>query len=208
LRPNPQPGTTIAQLFDYWSFCYDPDHRPAPATSDPATGFDENAWGWGSGPGIRESDFVDQFKNGQKFSICERDYSGAMSQIGSTIAAKLQNLCVSYKLYNTNPGGPLVPDCRVAFRTPQPDGTFKENPQSLPRCPDGATQGNVDTDCWQLTQDANKCPGLGQLIAVLRTAAEISAGPLTAGTEVGMQCRTCTDFVAPAGSPEAQACNY
>jgi hypothetical protein len=130
------------------------------------------------------------------------------SAVSLPINNGMKHLCVSYNLYNINPGGPLVPDCRVAFRYLQSDGTYKEDPASLPRCPDGATQGNVDTDCWQLTQDADKCPGLGQLITVLRTAAEISAGPLPAGTEVGMQCRTCTDFVAPAGSPEAQACNY
>jgi hypothetical protein len=56
---------------------------------DATTGWDQNAWGWGAGPGIREADFINQFKNGLKFSVCEADYSLAMAQIGQRLAAQI-----------------------------------------------------------------------------------------------------------------------
>ncbi|MGD0835013.1 MAG: hypothetical protein ABSB49_00030 [Polyangia bacterium] len=85
-EPNPAP------LYDYWSYCYDPNNLPNPNSSayyDATTGWDQNAWGWGAGPGIREADFINQFKNGLKFSVCEADYSLAMAQIGQRLAAQI-----------------------------------------------------------------------------------------------------------------------
>jgi len=201
--PNPNIADTLyPTVYDYWPVCYDPDHRPN--NPDPATGYDAVAAGWGAQGGLRESAFIDEFK-GLKYSICERDFTNAMNGIGDAIAKKLQNLCVDYKLLDSDVDAPgLQPDCRVVWRTPQQDPNdptkviYFENPNSLPQCPDGSTQGNVQTDCWQLTNNTDKCPINGQLINVLRTAAEIAAEPqLTAGTKVGMQCRTCTDFVNP-----------
>ena len=34
-------------------------------------------------------DFINQFKNGLKFSVCEADYSLAMAQIGQRLAAQI-----------------------------------------------------------------------------------------------------------------------
>jgi len=202
--PNPTP----AQVFDYWSFCYDPNHRPAATTDDP-TGFDINAWGWGAGPGIRESAFVDQFKNGLKFSICETDYSAAMSQIGNAIAPLLQNLCVPYKLWNLKPGTtPAVPDCKVNYLFPS-----GETSPPLVACPAGVTtqSGSITQDCWFLVQNSPLCPTapLGQLIRTLRTNAEADAGPLPSGTLVQMECLSCpSDYNAPADSQTAIHCSY
>ena len=65
-------------------------------------------------------------------------------------------------------------------------------------CDQGATPDNIQTDCWLLTFDKGKCPDAynNQLINVLRPRKDM-AEPLTAGTKVGMQCRTCTDFKTP-----------
>ena len=194
LRPNPTIQDTVhPYIYDYWSLCYDPNHRPT--HPDAKTGFDADAWGWGAGPGLRESAFIDEFgDNGLKFSICETDYSGAMNEIGAALAKRLQNLCVDYKLVDTDLNTPgIQPDCRVVYRTPDSKGVYQESPNSLPRCSDGATSDNIQSDCWQLVNDTKKCPGLGQLINVLRTRAEIQAGPLTPGTKVGMQCLSCVD---------------
>ncbi len=223
LRPNPNTLDTLhPYIYDYWALCYDPNHRPT--NLDPKTGFDADAWGWGAGPGLRESAFIDEFgSNGLKFSICETDYSGAMSQIGAAIAAKLQNLCVDAKLYNTDfantPQPATVDDlgvnCRVAYRNPQIDSktgqiTYVEGPDSLPRCDPSAANGNVSADCWQLTIDHTKCPGNGQLIQVLRTGAEVDAGRLPVGTMVDMQCLTCPDDLASLAptSDTKLACSY
>jgi hypothetical protein len=97
------------------------------------------AWGWGAGPGLRESAFIDELgTNGMKFSICEADYTAALTQIGTPLAAKLHNLCVNYKLW-TNPATGR-PDCRVAHSIPGPEPknpnniVYTESPNSLPEC--------------------------------------------------------------------------
>lgn len=215
LIPNPNTADTAhPTVYDYWPTCYDPNH-PAPRDGS----YDPEAAGWGAQGGLRMSAFVDEFgENGLKFSICQPDFSGSMQKIGETIAKKLQNLCVDYKLYDKDADeAGLQPDCRVQFRRPQPDPKdpskviYVEDSHSLPPCDPGATSGNVSEDCWQLSNNKDKCPINGQLIQVLRTKEEIAAGPLDPGTKVGMQCRTCTDFkdmCADPTSPVCRACSY
>lgn len=219
IAPVPNPDTTDTQhptLYDYWPVCYDPNHLPSPATTDTATGFDATAAGWGATGGLRESAFVDEFgANGLKLSICEPDFTKSMATIGSAVAKHLQNLCVDYKLLDTDtdsatPG--LQPDCRVSYRTPvvnPNDPTevyYTEDPVGLPQCPSGASSSNIAADCWQLTSDFDKCPVKGQMIIVLRTAAEIIAGPVPEGTKIGMQCRTCPDPLP--GAAAVPGCDY
>jgi hypothetical protein len=201
LVPNPDAADTDhPQIWDYWPVCYDPDHLPKTPGA-----FDADAWGWGAQGGLRLSAFIDEFgDNGLKYSICEPDFTQAMHGIGNAIAKKLQNLCVDAKLMDVDlvtPG--LQPDCRVVFRVPQTQSngtvTYVEDPQSLPYCLPGATPQTVTSDCWQLVYDTAKCPGTGQLITIVRTAAEIAGGPLTAGTKIGMQCWTCPDFTSAPG---------
>jgi hypothetical protein len=224
--PNPNSADTAHKdIFDYWPVCYDPDHA-APRDGS----FNQDAWGWGAEGGVRLSAFIDEFgENGYKYSICEKDFGAAMQGIGDAIAKKLQNLCVAAKLYDTdldpnnNALGPnnvptgLAADCRVVYRDPhvQPNGTvtYVERTEALPACPPGATNGHVDEDCWQLTIDTSKCDdpkSLGQLVQILRTGGELDAGPVTEGTKVGMQCRTCPDDVSNLShdSNTWKACSY
>jgi hypothetical protein len=164
---------------------------------------------WGATGGLREAAFIDEFgANGLKFSICQPDFSGAMSGIGKAIARKLKNLCLDVKLVDTDLVAPgLQPDCAVHYRRPAPDPNnptnviYQEDPQGLPLCPDGATSGSVVQDCWQLTNDLTQCPVNGQVVTVLRTAAEVAAGPLSPGTMIGMTCQTCITVGQP-------GCNY
>jgi hypothetical protein len=204
LVPGPRPedaDNQQGQVWDYWPVCYDPDHEP----SDPAT-FDADAWGWGAQGGLRISAFIDEFGlNGLKSSICERDFTQAMRPFGDTIATKLQNLCMDAKLMDVDSVTPgLQPDCRVVYRVPEVDSTtgkvtYTESSPSLPICSAGATPDTITADCWQLVIDKTKCPVNGQLISVVRTAAEIANGPLGAGTKIGMQCWTCPDFTSRPG---------
>ena len=201
--PNPTTQDTAhPKVYDSWPVCYDPSH-PAPKDGS----FDTVAAGWGATAGLRMSAFIDQFgANGLKFSICQADFANSMKQIGDAIAKKLQNLCVDYKLYDTDldPTNGLQPSCRVAYRDPT---TGKEDPNSLPEC--GTSAATADKDCWQLTTgDKVKCPATGQLVTVLRPAGADATNPLAPGTQVSMQCRTCTDFNAPVGSDAYKACNY
>ena len=205
--PNPNAADTAhPTVFDSWPICYDPTKKPA----DPNT-FDKDAAGVGATAGLRNAAFVDEFgANGLKFSICQTDFAASMKLIGDTIAKKLQNLCVNYKLWtNPDPNSPNFgkPSCRVAYRKPVIDPahptvvTYEEDPVGLQQCDPSYTSANPppDTDCWRLDTDKVKCPDAynGQIINVLRTKAEINKGPLDAGTKVGMQCRTCTDFLTP-----------
>jgi hypothetical protein len=214
--PNPNPQDAAhPQVYDYWPVCYDPDHEPP---SD--GGFSQDAWGWGAEGGLRISAFIDEFgKNGLKYSICERDFSAAMKGIGDAIEIRLANLCVEAKLYDADldprnnhlvdvkegtvtkrvPAG-LAADCRVVYRYPSinSDGQIiYTDSKPLPMCDVNATTGNVPEDCWQLTIDQETCDEpqqLGQLVQILRTKAEIAAGPVAEGTKVGMNCRTCPDL--------------
>jgi hypothetical protein len=91
LVPNPNTADTVhPQVYDYWPICYDPDHMPSDTGKDPSTGFDVDAAAWGARGGLRNAAFVDEFgENGLKFSICQRDYSYALSTIGTAISKAL-----------------------------------------------------------------------------------------------------------------------
>ncbi len=203
LTPNPNAAdTTHPTIWDTWPVCYDPNHQPAAATTDKTTGFDPVAAGWGATPGLRMSAFIDEFgANGLKYSICQPDFTDAMSGIGNAIAKHLQNLCVNYKLW-TDPNG--MHSCRVAYSRPNPDPTQPnvEDPVGMPECATGQTT-NVSDNCWYLAQDTQKCPANGQLVQIARSAADIAqyGQQLPAGTKVDMECRTCTDFRDSTGSP-------
>jgi hypothetical protein len=198
--PNPNTQDLSHPLiYDYWPVCYDPEH-PAPQDGS----YDARAAGIGATGGLRMSAFIDEFgKNGLKFSICQTDFTDSMQKIGEAIARHLQDLCVNYKLMDSDLAQPgLQPDCQVVYQVPTP---AKEDPtkvvlepsDKLKECPPGSTNYAVATDCWQLTTDQNawdKCKESGQLITVLRTADEKNT-PLTPGTLIGMNCLTCTDDI-------------
>jgi hypothetical protein len=204
--PNPNPGDKAAHptIWDTWPVCYDPNHKPAAATTDATTGFDPVAAGWGATPGLRMSAFIDEFgDNGLKYSICQPDFQAAMNSIGTAISKHLQNLCVNYKLW-TDPNTGMH-DCRVAYSRPSTDPKNPanvEDPNGMPECAAGQTT-NVSANCWYLAQDTTKCPANGQLVLIARSADDIKNNgvQLPAGTKVDMQCRTCTDFVDQTGKP-------
>jgi hypothetical protein len=147
------------------------------------TGFDTQAASWGATGGLRLASFVDEFgDNGLKFSICQRDFSASMASIGNALVKRIQNLCLDYRLVDTDPGESGVQAyCRVVLRVPQADPNdpsrtiFQDSPIPLPQCPAGATMGNVSTTCWQLGSDKVTCPVLGQVVNVVRSAQDISS---------------------------------
>jgi hypothetical protein len=200
LIPNPNTADTAhPSVFDSWPVCYDPNHKPA----DPSK-FDATAAGWGATAGLREAAFIDEFgANGQKFSICQPDFTASMKTIGDNLARNLQNLCVNDKLLDKDLAtAGLQPDCAVHILTPTVDlngkVTFVASPTALPMCDPVYSISNLPPDsvgdCWLLTSDTTKCPNAfnGQLVNVLRTKSETAAGPLPLGTQLGMQCRICS----------------
>jgi hypothetical protein len=67
-------------------------------------------------------------------------------------------------------------------------GAFCSAGDSVPQCPDGAKAGQVAADCYQLVSDPPNCPG-GNVVLLLRTAAEIASGPLQPGTQLAFDCK-------------------
>jgi hypothetical protein len=196
--PNPNPADPAhPTVFDLWPVCYDPNHLPSPATTDPLTGFDATAAAWGATGGLRESAFIDEFgANGLKFSICEPDFSATMLAIGGALAQKLDSPCLGNRLLDLDPVEPGVQaDCKVAYLRPGASFgdviTYVVDASFLPRCPAGAIDGVVTEDCWQLESSPLQCPTTGQGISLLRTAANIAAGPLTEGTKLKLLCQAC-----------------
>jgi hypothetical protein len=160
---------------------------------------------------VRLSAFIDEFTpNGLKYSICETDFQAAMGGIGKAIAKHLQNLCVDYKLWtDPDPNSPNYkrPSCRVAYRRPEKDPkdatkiVYVEDNVGMPQCDPGSTpvSGGDAPTCWYLTIDPGTCPVNGQWITIARSAEDITqyGKDLEAGTQINMQCRTCTDFLTP-----------
>ena len=167
--PNPNAADTAhPTVFDYLPVCYDPNHPPV--RPDPATGVDMEAVGFGATGGLRMSAFVDEFgANGQKFSICQPDFTAAMSQIGTTMAKKMHNQCVPASYTQ-------APQCAGSYAAP--DGA----PTAIALC--DATESVVP--CYSLVNDQNLCPGEAYLVHVNRGSA--GAGQVPAGTWLIFTC--------------------
>jgi hypothetical protein len=181
--PNPNSQDTAhPKVWDYWPVCYDPNHMPK------SSGFDQEAWGWGAQGGLRLSAFIDEFgANGQKYSICEPDFSGAMTGFGTAIARRMEHsLCVPADLATGK-------TCTVNYRIPvtNADGSLSYIVgDSVEACPAGATWGAVSADCWRIVSDQILCPDTGARLDLLRTAGEITAGaPLSPGTKLTFDCK-------------------
>ncbi len=205
LTPNPDaPPSPIAQVYDYWPICYDPDFMPA------GSGFDKTAADHGATGGLRIKAFLDQFKpaNRLDYSICESDFGPAMDGIGKTLRNMMGNLCVPFKLADSSDEPGVQADCRVVYRTPQGD----ESPESLPRCDASRTP-----DCWEVKlgnptgtadeqETASRCPASGSAPSQMINIVRKPGTTLAEGTKVGMQCVTCVDLVP--GMKPGKGCDY
>ena len=209
--PNPTTGAGApAEVFEYWPICYDPDHMPS------SSGYDKEAADYGAYGGLRIKAFLDQFveKSRKAFSICEKDFGPAMTEIGKALAAKLKSLCVPYKLADSNTDTTeLDPDCRVVDRIPEdkPDPNdsnktitvYNEASKSMPHCDSSQSV----KPCWDLDlTDSVNCPATDTVPSQKIEVARETGTSLTPGTKVGMQCVTCIEPAA--GVLPIVACRY
>jgi hypothetical protein len=174
--PNPNTADTAHPwVYDSWPICYDPDH-PA-SNPDPDTGLDTEAAAWGATGGLRLSAFIDEFgDNGVKFSICQPDFSAAMSKIGSSLSKKLQNLCVPSR-------GGRYDTCTAHLLIPDDNWNLVEDPTVVPRC-----DGMFASDrCYALSTSPSTCPGDSYLVEV-RQAGNAQAS-LPPGTTLAFVCK-------------------
>jgi len=175
--PNPNTADTAhPTVFDYWPVCYDPNHLPN--NPDPVTGFDATAAYWGATGGLRMSTFVDQFgDNGLKFSICQPDFSAAMSKIGSALSKKMQNLCLPaiYAQLTTCTANYLIPDA---------NGNPIRQPSPVPKC--NAQQSNAP--CYSLATNPTTCPGAAYVVQ-LSQGIDAGVSSLPYGTVLEFRCQ-------------------
>lgn len=146
------------------------------------------------------------------FSICDQDFTNAMTQLGSDLIGFFHPGCVYYPLVDSNPSTLAVdPECQAVQQaycdTNQndcPSSGYRENP--LPQCrtsqgelldPENPKLDAVPDDnrpCWYLLYDPDPLTGCpmafrGQTISVLRQAGHV-APP---GSRLAMTCWTCPD---------------
>jgi hypothetical protein len=216
MSPNQDTNPIPPEVYDYWPVCYDPDFMPA------GSGFDRPAADHGATGGLRIQAFLDQFKPESRlaYSICESDFGPAMAGIGKALNNKMGNLCVPFKLADSEDAPGVQADCRVVYRIPKTVTDAKgikridydEDTNSLPRCDASRTP-----ECWEVKfgnangtleeQDtASHCPANGsepsQMINIVRKPGTT----LVEGTKVGMQCVTCVDL-RPGMAP-VEGCDY
>ena len=192
----PSPQDT---LWDYLPICELAPNASADGTSYKAYG------------GLRLKQFMDAFgDHGQTFSICNPDYTAAMTQFGDAIVKVLKPACLDSPLIDIDPSTPEIdPECQVIEQirceTPGQGACLVSGYQerSFSECRD--SQGNrldpadpqldsVPEDgrpCWYLFYDTSAagCPTTpnGARILVLRKPGTI-APP---GSLLRIACLTC-----------------
>jgi hypothetical protein len=170
--------------------------------------------------GLRLKKFLDAFEKTDTqgnpvqntFSICDSDFTHAMTQIANAVVQVLKPGCVQYPLIDTDPSAPGVqPDCQATERIPcDTPGTgnclsngYEEYSRSEcidpttglpldPASPKAADVPDGARPCWYLYYDTNPttgCPDAyrNQRITVLRPLGQ-TAPP---GTLLAMKCFTC-----------------
>ncbi len=107
-------------------------------------------------PAVRIKFFLDQFPNRSTFStICQRDLSGGLQQIGDLLKTVIGDPCIEGKLADVDPKtpGPQY-ECAVSYIKNPDDPAPQEF--IMPKCtPEDATATNQP--CWHLAPDAVNC---------------------------------------------------
>jgi hypothetical protein len=202
-------------LWDTMPICSIPDVKSADGSIYKAHG------------GLRLKKFIDAFgDNGKTYSICNNDFTDAMTQIAEAIVKMSASGCVDHPLADANVEREGVqPDCQVQERIPcENPGTSNGELDCLPtgyeqrvllECKDAAglalNPENPLPDsipeekrpCWTFSHDTSLqgCGGTsqGQKISVLSRSGTVEPP----GTMLMMKCRTQPSAVADPSPPTA-----
>jgi hypothetical protein len=163
--------------------------------------------------GLRLKNFIDAYgDHGQTFSICNPDFTDAMTQIGDAIVRAMRPGCVPYPLMDTDPKAPgIQPECQAFDRipcdlpgsgdclvigyteTPLPECTDDQGNPLAPASPPIESVSENSRPCWYLSYATSPavCSNApkGQRISVLRRAGQ----PAPAGARLSLTCLTCPD---------------
>ena len=172
--------------------------------------------------GLRLKKFIDGFGDrGQTFSICNSDFTGALTQVADAIAETMATGCLPTPLLDGDANTPgIQPEClvvdKISCDTPNVgrclSSGYEENP--LTECMDGGhpldpTNPALDNipdsarPCWYLSYDTTPagCPTApnGQRILALRATGTVAP----VGTLLALTCLTC-----PASNPDCSAAGH
>jgi hypothetical protein len=104
-------------------------------------------------PPVRLQYFLDQFPNRSTFAtICQKDLSGGLQQIGDLLKTVIGDPCIEGKLADVDPNtaGDQF-DCSVSVVANQ--GLATQTEDILPHC-----EGTGAAPCWKLDVDVPNCP--------------------------------------------------
>ena len=136
LRP-PQPGATAI-----------------PALAHSCSYVDRNNQTEVADPPIRIKAFLDQFPNrSTSVSICQKDLSGGLRQIGDLLKTVIGDPCIEGKLQNFGTAAAPVYDCSVS--SVANPGTNDAKETIMAECP--ASGPLPSTPCWHIIRDDAKC---------------------------------------------------
>jgi hypothetical protein len=137
----PGPTTEHPQVFDYWPVCHDPDHMPR------TSGYEADSWGYAGQGGLRLAAFVDEFgSDGAKFSVCERDFTAAVTSIGASLTRRLTKSCVSQAISHHE-------SCSANILLPDNQGGYVKQAALVPAC----TDPPANSPCYTLAADSAAC---------------------------------------------------
>jgi hypothetical protein len=129
----------------------------------------------GGTPALRIKAFLDSFKNSALHTVCQNDFSGALTAIGTLVGTVVGNPCLSAPLVDTDLMAPGVQaDCVV-------EDKIGDVRTALPSC----AKAGAAKPCWSISPAPN-CAASGFQIAVDRGGQNPPQG-----LEQVIKCRTC-----------------
>jgi hypothetical protein len=197
---------SLSGLWDYMPICSIPSVKSEDGNIYKAYG------------GLRLKKFIDGFgDNGKTYSICNNDFTEAMTDIAAEIAKKFSAGCVEYPLLDSDPSlDGVQPGCQAMDLIPCDNpkvgrcsaGGYEEtvllsckDAAGLPLNPDGPQLDSIpeaNRPCWIFSYDKGPygCAGAlqNQRISVLRRTGIV----VPAGTRLDLKCRTQP---SPVGNP-------
>jgi hypothetical protein len=129
----------------------------------------------GGTPALRIKAFLDSFKNNTLQTVCQDNFAGALTTIGTLVGTVVGNPCLSAPLVDTDMAAAgLQADCVV-------EDKLGDMRTALPSC----ARAGAARPCWSVSPAPN-CMGSGYQIAIDRGGQNPPQG-----LEQVIKCRTC-----------------
>jgi hypothetical protein len=101
-------------------------------------------------PAVRTADFLAQFPNQTRTTICNDDLSAGLTQIAALLAKQVRDVCFEYALRDVDPAPGAQYDCSVTEYRRRPNAA-DEDLRVLPACEAGTPP------CWRIVEDSAEC---------------------------------------------------